>query len=739
VLVAKPYLCSFAALVLGIAWGVAGCGEATPEAASQSAVAKPDAGPPDFATDVAPLLYKKCATCHHEGGPGPFPLIEYGDVSDHGKQIVDVTHSGYMPPWLPKPGDIAFEYEQQRRLTDTEKKLLADWVAAGMPSGDLARTPAPPKFEVGWQLGEPDLILEAEYAFELQPGGADIYRNFVISVPDGPPRFVKAVELQPGSPAVVHHSVMRIDTTGELRKLDAADPAPGFDGMVFGAARMPGGRFIGWTPGKTPDPGSEDRSWQLTGGADLVVQVHLRPSGKPETIRPKVGLHFATRPPTRFALSMDLSSSDIDIAPGETNYRVTDTFELPADVDLISVYPHAHYIGKELDGYVVLPDGTRRMLVEIDDWDFDWQDAYRLVTPLRLPKGSVIHMDYRYDNSADNPRNPTSPPKRVTYGQNSTDEMAELILELEPVNPADLELLDATFMKKWLDGQIMIAERRLAAADGKDPQQLAALGALLANAGQWEAARGRYEASLALRDEPGVRVELALVYARLENMPAAETQLDAALAADPNFTRAHLVRGNNARLAGRYADAIASYERTIALDPAHAEAHNNLGVTYEKLDQPARAAESFARAVEAAPARGLFHENHARALEAAARYTEAIDAYGRALERSPGSIKAMRGLAWLLATHPDSNHRDPVRALQVAEMAARMTGLRSPEILEAVAASLAAGGRLDEARDVIGRAIELATAGNRPDLVARYRGHLATFEAGQIIVADAVR
>ena len=163
-LVAKPSLSSFAALVLGLV----SCGEATPEAASKSVVAKTDAGPPDFATDVAPLLYAKCATCHHPGGPGPFPLIEYGDVSDHGQQIVDVTHSGYMPPWLPKPGDVAFEYEQQRRLTDAEKQLLADWVAAGMPSGDLSRTPPAPKFEAGWQLGEPDLILEAEYAFELR-------------------------------------------------------------------------------------------------------------------------------------------------------------------------------------------------------------------------------------------------------------------------------------------------------------------------------------------------------------------------------------------------------------------------------------------------------------------------------------------------------------------------------------------------------------------------------------------
>lgn len=716
-------------MLAAVGLSAAACGDASREPATGQGTSagtgrEKHSGPPTFARDVAPLVYAKCSTCHHDGGPAPFALIEYGEVRDHGEQIVDVTHRGYMPPWLPRPGELAFEYERERRLTDAEKQLLADWVAAGMPEGERAGAPRPPTFRAGWQLGEPDLVLEAEQAFELAADGPDIYRNFVIAAPSGSPRFIKAVELQPGPTSVVHHAVMRIDVTGEVRKLDAADPAPGFDGMVFGGAKMPGGRFLGWTPGKTPDPGTDERAWQLTSGADLVVQVHLRPSGKPEAIRPKIGLYYAIRPPSKIALSMELSSSDLDIAPGEADYRVTDSFELPADVDLISVYPHAHYVGKQLDGYVLLPDGTRRQLIEIDDWDFNWQDAYRFEQPLRLPKGSVIHMDYRYDNSAANPRNPSSPPQRVVYGPNSTDEMAELILEIEPVQPSDLALLDDAFMAKWLHAQITTTERKLAAA-GDDPQLLSTLAALLARAGQLPAAKRRFEASLALRDDADVRVELALVLAALGEALAGEAQLDAALALVPEHPRAHLVRGNNAREAGRYADALASYERAIAADPGLAEAHNNRGVTHEKLDQPARAAESFAKAAELAPGRALFHENHGRALEAAMRPTEALAAYRRALDRSPGSIKAMRGVAWLLATHPDAKERDPAQALKIAETAGRMTGFRSPEIMELIAASLAANGRLAEAREAINRAIELAVAGNRADLATRYRSTLA--------------
>jgi tetratricopeptide (TPR) repeat protein len=724
---------ALALLVLG------GCGRDRSDAAGEKrspAQAHPAREQPTFAADVAPLLHAKCSSCHHRGGPGPFALLEYEEVRDHGEQIVELTHSGFMPPFLPVAGYGRFELEDQRRLSAAEKQLLADWVAAGMPAGDLERAPKPPSFAAGWQLGEPDLVLEAEAAYELPAEGVDIYRNFVIRVPPGPPRFVKAVELRPGPPQVVHHAVMRVDVSGESRRLDAADPAPGFDGMVFGGAKMPGGRFIGWTPGKSPDPGSEGRSWQLTGGSDLVVQVHLRPSGKPEQIRPQVGLHFAAGPPTKVALAMVLSSTDIDIPPGERDYRVSDRFELPADVEVLSVYPHAHYVGKQLEAYATLPDGSRRHLIKIDGWDFNWQDEYRFEHPLALPKGSVITMDYRYDNSAQNPLNPSVPPRRVVYGPRSTDEMAELILEIEPANPADLGLLDEAFMAKWLSVQIETVERSLA-EQPDDPQGLANLAALLARAGRLAEARQRYEQSLALRDDPDTRVGLAILLTTLQDDAGAQAQLDAALQLDPGHARAHLVRGNRQRRAGRYEDALKSYRWALERDGELVDAHNNMGVTYEKLGRPARAAEAFAKAAELAPGRALFLENQGRALEAAGDAAGALTAYQGALERSRGSIKALRGAAWLLATHPDPARRDPGQALQMAEAAGRMTGFRSPEVMEALAAALAAGGRFGPAREAIDRAIELALAANRADLVERYRGHAATFEAGRAIVFDA--
>jgi tetratricopeptide (TPR) repeat protein len=695
---------------------------------------------PTYARDVAPLIHAHCSPCHHEGGPGPFALLDYDDVDDHAAQIVEVTQSGFMPPWLPSEGYARFEGE--RRLSAAQRQLLADWVAGGRQPGELDSAPRPPTFTHGWQLGDPDLVLRAETAWELPADGPDVYRNFVITVPSRPTRFVKAVELRPGSPRVVHHAVLRVDIGGEARRLDRADPGSGFSGMVVGGAQMPGGTFVGWTPGKTPYAGTDERAWQLVGGSDLVVQVHLRPTGKPEAILPEVGIHFATQPPSKTGLALVLSSTDIDIAPGDTDYLVVDNLSLPADVRVSSVYPHAHFVAKQLEAYATLPDGRREWLLRIDDWDFDWQDQYRFVVPIELPKGSVITMSHRYDNSAQNPHNPSSPPQRVQFGPSSTDEMAELILEVEPLHREDIQILDEALAARWLDVQIATVARTLASTPGDlatQAQTRANLASLLAHAGRAAEAKREYEAALALHDDPSTRVDFSIVLATLGEIAAADAQLDAALAAAPEHARAHLVRGNRQRAAGQPDSlelAVSSYQRAIAADPELVEAHNNLGATYEQLGQPERAALSFGQAVALAPGRAQFHENHARALEAAGRYEDALAAYRAALERDGGSIRALRGLAWLLATHPDPSVRDGKQAIRFAEAGGQITDFRSPELLEALAAGLAADGQLAAAREAIARAIELAQVAKRDDLVERYRMLDRRFARGEAFVLD---
>ncbi len=580
----------------------------SPAAAPDAPIAAPEH--PTFAEHVAPIVYAECTPCHRDGGSGPFAFTDYEGVQAHATQIAEVTHGGFMPPWLPDRGDGVFV--GARQLTDVERTTLQRWAAQDAPRGEPAREPKPPTYAGGWQLGEPDLVLDTGEPYTLPADGKDVYRNFVITVPEGPTRFVRAVEILPGDPRVVHHGVLRADTTGSVRRLDAADPATGFDGMIFAGARMPDGRFVGWTPGKQPDPGSDDRAFALRPGTDLVLQLHLRPSGKPEPVRARVGLHLAARPPTRRALSLELSSTKIDLPPGATDVHATDSYRLPVPVMVRSIYPHAHYLGKRIEGWAQLPDGSRRELVTITDWDFDWQDEYRYARPVALPAGSVLHMDWSFDNSAENPHNPASPPVHVRYGAASTDEMAELIFEVEPADPRQLEALDADYGRKFLSAQIDVVRKRIAQAPD-DADGYADLGAFLQLRGDSEDALAAFDEAIA-RAPAHVRAhtERAIVLAKLERVDEAVAAARQAVAADAQDSRAQLVLANNLRKQGKDDDAIAAYRRAIELDGDAANAHNNLGIMLERRGDLAGAREHFARAVELSPAQTVFAKNLAR-------------------------------------------------------------------------------------------------------------------------------
>ena len=615
-----PLLCLWLACP---GWLACGADEAAPaaEPPASSSVESPNTSPPQaapalapehptFAEHVAPIVYAECTPCHHDGGSGPFSFTDYETVRAHATQIAEVTASGFMPPWLPARGDGVFV--GARQLTDVQRTTLQRWAAQDAPRGDASAEPKAPTYPDGWRLGEPDLVLDTGEAYTLPADGKDVYRNFVITVPAGPMRFVRAVEILPGDPKVVHHGVLRADTTGSVRRLDAADPAAGFDGMIFAGARMPDGRFVGWTPGKQPDPGSDDQAFALRPGTDLVLQLHLRPSGQPEPIQARVGLYLAKRPPTRRALSLELSSTRIDLPPGSTDVHATDSYRLPVPVAVRSIYPHAHYLGKRVEGWAELPDGTRRQLVTIADWDFDWQDEYRYVRPVALPAGSVLHMDWSFDNSADNPHNPESPPVHVRYGAASTDEMAELIFEVEPADPRQLAALDADYGRKFLSAQIDVVRRRLAQAPD-DADAYADLGAFMQLRGDSEDALAAFDGAIA-RDPDHVRAhtERAIVLAKIDRIDEAVAAARRAVAADPEDARAQLVLANNLRKQGNDDDAIAAYRRALALDDDVANAHNNLGIMLERRGDLAGAREHFARAVELSPAQAVFAKNLAR-------------------------------------------------------------------------------------------------------------------------------
>jgi mono/diheme cytochrome c family protein len=403
---------------------------------SASAPSAQRRGAPTFADAVAPILYENCVTCHRAGEAAPFPLVTYDDVVKRAKVIAEVTESRYMPPWHAERGYGHFVGE--RGLTPEQIRTIADWVKSRMPRGDPRRAPRLPTFTEGWQLGTPDLILEMAAAYEVPADGPDIYRNFVLPTGLSDDKWIKAVEYRPGARRVVHHALFQFAKGGALAKTDGADGRPGFKGLTpvpFFPGLQPAGELGGWTVGATPRALPAGLARLLPKGSDIVLQLHLHPTGKVERERSMIGLYFADRPSERKIMTPAIPGlfgllAKIDIPPGEKAYTITGRYVVPVDMHAISVDAHAHYLGKDMKATATLPDGSTVPLLWIRDWDFNWQDRYIYREPVGLPKGTRIEVSITYDNSADNPRNPSNPPQRVMWGVQSTDEMGVVRFEM---------------------------------------------------------------------------------------------------------------------------------------------------------------------------------------------------------------------------------------------------------------------------------------------------------------------
>ena len=601
---------------LGWALGLAAC------AAAQSG--------PTFTHDIAPIVHRYCSGCHHPGEAAPFSLLTYADVKKRAAQIATVTHSGYMPPWLPEAG--YGDFADARRLSAEQIRLIGDWAAHGAPEGPGEAIP--PRFPDGWQLGKPDLVLEAAAPFSLPASGPDVFWNFVFRVKLPVARFVRAIEIRPGDRRLVHHANLLIDRTASAHLQESA-PGAGFGGMDVTLLRSPfdpDGHFLFWKPGSTPHVEPPGFSWRLDPGDELVLNAHLHPSGKPEQVRPSVGLYFTDEPPRHFPLLVQLEDDDaLRIPAGARDFPIADDFKLPMDVQVLAVYPHAHYLGKLLEAYATLPGGERRWLIRIPDWDPNWQAVYYYRQPLSLPKDSVISMRYHYDNSADNVRNPNQPPKEVDAGNQSTDEMGHLWLELLPAGVGDrrLELQEAVMrhrLEKHPDdfsasfnlGAVLLARMNAQEAVGMlgtalriDPQNAEAhnmLGAGLMRLGWAAEGTEQFRQALALNpDLSAARLNLANALVDSGRLDEGIADLRKIAAADGGGTavRDRLAQALAARArqlaAGDWRAAAARYREAVSFRPDDAPLHNEFGellMGHGDLDE---AMQEFDRALKLDP------------------------------------------------------------------------------------------------------------------------------------------
>ncbi len=374
---------------------------------------------PTYAKDVAPVLQAKCLNCHRKHQVGPFALETYEQARKRAHDIAEVTEGRSMPPWKPTPG-VGPKLKHDQSLTPAEVAVFAAWAEGGAPLGDPKDVPPTPKFAEGWKLGPPDLILDPAEAYPVAASGSDSYRCFVLPTNLAKDTYLEAVDYAPGEKSAVHHLIAYIDTTGTGRLLDAADPGPGYTAPAGPGFMAPELGF--WTGGNHPHRLPEGVGILIPAQADIVVQVHYHPGGKPGSDKTRVGFYFSSKPVKQALHWNNVSSYDFRLPPGKNNVEVKASWYVPTDLEILAVSPHMHGLGRDMHMSMTLPNGKTQSLIEIAKWDPSWQSAYYFQKPISLPGGSSVKVVAHFDNSAHS-RNPNKPPKMVKFGPNAADEM----------------------------------------------------------------------------------------------------------------------------------------------------------------------------------------------------------------------------------------------------------------------------------------------------------------------------
>ncbi len=649
-----------------------------------------------------------------------------------GTQMLRVTQSRYMPPWLPEPG--YGDFADNRRLSAAELNLIRQWVATGMAQGDVADAPAPPHYDATWQLGAPDLMLKVERPYTLGASGTDVFRNFVLPYPLKESRYVRALEIRPGTPQVVHHANLLIDRTASFRHAHAGDWQEGVAGMELqvdaGSSFDPDSHFLFWKPDTPVLTEPDGMPWRLDPGNDLILNMHLKPSGKPETMQAEIGLYFTDTPPSKQPMLLQLEDDKaLDIPAGARDFVVQDEMKLPVDVEVLGVYPHAHYLGKDLQGYAILPSGQKQWLVWIKGWDIDRQSVYRYRQPVFLPKGTVVHMRYTYDNSRENVHNPNDPPLRVKAGNRSVDEMGHLWLQVLPVGQSGgvdpRILLEQAWMQNKLrkDAKDTIALFNLAGAymgegkypqaiaiyksgldiDGNDPRTLTALGVAFEKAGELQQATDSYEKAISRNGaQMDARFDLGRLELNHDDAAHSEQQFRAILEESPDDAGAHSGLGLALLKEQEPEAAQAEFQKALTLNARDATALDGLAQLAIASGDPARAVDLLEGAIKQDGGNAEMREHLAMAYVQTNRFGDAAAQLKAAAAITPDDPVVHAQLSQVLATTGQLGDAilEAQKALQLNGNDA--DGWNNLGVLEAKA------GKTSEAREAFEHALRIA-------------------------------
>lgn len=407
-------------------------------AIARDRVAKND-GKVTYHRDVLPILQEHCQGCHRPGEVGPFSLLTYKQAVNWAEDIRDYTREGKMPPWKASGGG---PFHHERKMSEKELAVLDSWVKEGTPEGDPAHAPRAREFTDGWQLGTPDLVLTLPEEMVLGASGKDLFRCFVLPTGLTEDKFVTAVEVRPGNKRIVHHTLNFFDTSGKAREMEQkerqrpkkaneVDRGPGYTvGMGVGFTPKAGqfGGIGGWAPGQRSRFLPEGYGWPLPRGADVVLQLHYHRNGRVESDRTSVGLYFAKNQGTKPYRSAVIPGRFLVIPPGVENHKVTGQIEALEDGELRSVMHHMHMLGRSAKVTMTPPGGQPTTLLEIKDWDYNWQETYFFQQPVPFKAGTKFSVEANYDNTDRNPNNPFNPPTWVRFGEQTDNEMCFVFL-----------------------------------------------------------------------------------------------------------------------------------------------------------------------------------------------------------------------------------------------------------------------------------------------------------------------
>jgi hypothetical protein len=425
-----------------------------------------------FTKDVAQIIFNKCANCHRSGEVAPMPLTSYAEVRPWGKAIREAVVERSMPPWYADPHTSTLKFSNDRRLSQKESETIVAWVDAGAPKGDDKDLPPFPKYAPGWTFGEPDMVIEMPIDFEVPAEGEIPMQNFYAPVPFTEERWVEKVELRPGNPAVVHHSIANVvnlpegtkvvngkavradgSAAGRLNNQRAGDTgglSEGAQREVFlsqdSFTRAGAFKLVGQAPGKGFEQHFPGTAKRILPGMYVQFNMHYQPSGRPEKDRSRLGLWFAKQPVTHEVLTKgvsdtvyiggkELSETRVingkevktrgripNIPPRVDNWEITGEMPVKEAITLYAFAPHMHLRGKDIKYTLVWPDGRQQVLLDVPKFDFNWQLHYELAEPLKIPAGSKLVALAHYDNSIKNRYNP-APDKEVFWSEQSWDEM----------------------------------------------------------------------------------------------------------------------------------------------------------------------------------------------------------------------------------------------------------------------------------------------------------------------------